>query len=253
MEDQAQIAASTALPDVTLERSVLLDELYRRYSGSQAGSLAFRRKKYAWLAVVDGTKLVKRLVDIAGACVGLAVLSPLFAVVALAIRRTDGGPSLFWQTRVGRHGREFRFPKFRSMVVHAEAIRDELATQNVHGDGVTFKVKRDPRITPVGKIIRKLSIDELPQLWCVLVGDMSLVGPRPPLPAEVARYRLHDRRRLEVTPGITCTWQVGGRSDIPFERQVQLDIDYVHSQSVWLDLKILLATIPAVLTGRGAY
>jgi lipopolysaccharide/colanic/teichoic acid biosynthesis glycosyltransferase len=159
----------------------------------------------------------------------------------------------FWQTRVGRWGREFPFPKFRSMVVNAEQLKAALLTENDHGQNVTFKMKRDPRITWIGRIIRKLSIDELPQLWNVLRGDMSLVGPRPPLPQEVAQYTLADRRRLDVTPGLTCIWQVSGRGDIPFPQQVQLDVQYIESRSLWADVKILLQTIPAVLLGKGAY
>ena len=125
--------------------------------------------------------------------------------------------------------------------------------QSDHEDSITFKMKRDPRITWIGRIIRKLSIDELPQLWCVLRGDMSLVGPRPPLPSEVEQYSLSDRRRLEVIPGLTCIWQVSGRGDIPFAEQVELDAQYIESQSLWLDILLLLKTVPAVLLGRGAY
>jgi lipopolysaccharide/colanic/teichoic acid biosynthesis glycosyltransferase len=140
------------------------------------------------------------------------------------------------------------------MVTDAEQRLRTLESNNDHGaGGVTFKMKRDPRITPIGRIIRKLSIDELPQLWLVVTGDLSLVGPRPPVPREVARYTLADRRRLSVKPGLTCIWQVTGRSEIPFERQVELDVEYIQSQSVWLDLRLLLKTVPAVLLGRGAY
>jgi lipopolysaccharide/colanic/teichoic acid biosynthesis glycosyltransferase len=241
-------------------RVLLIEELYERYGRGTRGlpGLArrwrFWRKKYAWAVVVGGAKAVKRAIDIAAATAGLVALSPLFAAVAAAIKLTDGGPVLFWQSRVGRWGREFPFPKFRSMVVNAEKLKDTLLAQNQHGgDGVTFKMKRDPRVTWIGRIIRKLSVDELPQLWCVLKGDMSLVGPRPPVPREVAKYTLADRRRLDATPGLTCIWQVSGRGDIPFAQQVQLDVQYIESQSVWLDIKLLLKTVPAVLAGRGAY
>jgi lipopolysaccharide/colanic/teichoic acid biosynthesis glycosyltransferase len=139
------------------------------------------------------------------------------------------------------------------MVVNAEKLKDTLLAQSDHKDSVTFKMKKDPRITWIGRIIRKASIDELPQLGCVLKGDMSLVGPRPPVPREVAQYTLADRRRLDVIPGLTCIWQVSGRGDIPFKEQVKLDLQYIESQSVWLDVKLLFKTIPAVLTGRGAY
>jgi len=175
------------------------------------------------------------------------------AIVAILIRLEDGGPALFWQTRVGQWGREFRFPKFRSMVTNAEEVRRQLAAANQHGDGITFKMKRDPRVTRIGAIIRKLSIDELPQLWITLAGDMSLVGPRPPLPEEVARYTLADRRRLDVKPGLTCIWQISGRSELPFEKQVRLDLQYIDSHSLLLDIALLLKTVPAILGGRGAY
>jgi len=139
------------------------------------------------------------------------------------------------------------------MYIDAETRKKELEKMNEMNGGVLFKMKEDPRITKVGKFIRKASIDELPQLWNVFVGDMSLVGPRPALPSEVNQYSLAERRRLEVIPGITCIWQVSGRSDIPFDKQVGLDVEYIESQSLWLDFKLLFLTIPAVLLGRGAY
>jgi lipopolysaccharide/colanic/teichoic acid biosynthesis glycosyltransferase len=154
---------------------------------------------------------------------------------------------------VGQWGKEFAFPKLRSMVVNAEELKGKLTALNDHKSGLTFKMKNDPRVTWIGKIIRKLSIDELPQLWCVLDGKMSLVGPRPPLPKEVARYTLPDRRRLDVKPGLTCIWQVSGRGDIAFAQQVELDVQYIQSQSVWFDIVLLCKTVPAILTGRGAY
>jgi lipopolysaccharide/colanic/teichoic acid biosynthesis glycosyltransferase len=206
----------------------------------------------------------KRLVDIVGATTALIVLAPLLIVVSILIKMTDGGPILFWQKRVGLHGREFWFPKFRSMMPNADRLIRMLTARNQHaqtpGPGregkakdVTFKMKQDPRTTWIGKIIRKLSIDEMPQLWCVLTGDMSLVGPRPPLPTEVARYTPHDRRRLEVTPGLTCIWQVSGRGDVPFPQQVAMDIEYIEKRGFWFDLKLMALTIPAVLKGKGAY
>lgn len=199
-------------------------------------------------------QVAKRALDLALVTPALLLLAPLFAGVALAIRAHDGGPVLFWQKRVGKNGRVFAFPKFRSMCVNAEALRAQIEAANQHGaDGVTFKMKRDPRITPIGRFIRRFSIDELPQLWCVFNGDMSLVGPRPALVNEVARYSQTDRARLSVTPGLTCIWQVSGRSDIPFPQQVQMDIDYIRRQSLALDISLLFKTIPAVLTGRGAY
>jgi lipopolysaccharide/colanic/teichoic acid biosynthesis glycosyltransferase len=236
-------------------RVQLIQELHRRYSrGGASLRWRFWIKKYAWVVAVGGAKLVKRLFDIAVSLGMLLLLSPLFLVVAAAIKLTDGGDIFFWQTRVGLWGREFRFPKFRSMVRNAEQLKDKLLAQNQHGSaGVTFKMKNDPRITAIGRIIRRLSIDELPQVWCVLKGDMSIVGPRPPVPREVALYTLADRRRLDVTPGLTCIWQVSGRGDIPFPQQVQLDVDYIESRSFWLDIKLILATVPAVLLGKGAY
>jgi lipopolysaccharide/colanic/teichoic acid biosynthesis glycosyltransferase len=196
---------------------------------------------------------VKRAIDVMGAVFLLTTLTPLLCVVALLIKLTDGGPVLFWQTRVGRWGTKFAFPKFRSMVVDAEKLKDQLLHLNDHKNGVTFKMKCDPRVTWIGRIIRKLSIDELPQLWCVFRGEMSLVGPRPAVPREVGQYTLDDRLRLDVVPGLTCIWQVSGRGAVPFPRQVELDVEYILNRCLWLDLKLLFLTIPAVLTGRGAY
>jgi len=213
-----------------------------------------RLERVRWRVATRSLAVTKRLLDLVVVVPALIVLSPVFAAVALAIRLYDGGPVLFWQKRVGLDGREFPFPKFRSMRVDAEAVRKEIEALNQHGaDGVTFKMKRDPRITPVGRFIRRFSIDELPQLWCVLSGDMTLVGPRPPIPSEVARYGLKDRCRLSVKPGLTCIWQVSGRSEIPFEQQVELDIEYIRGQSIGADIKLIARTVPAVVRGRGAY
>ena len=243
--------------DRTGRRADLLKELYERYgksvSGGRGNRLSYARKKFLWKVAAGGSNAVKRGLDIAVSLFALLCFSPILAVVALAIKATDRGPVLFWQTRVGQWGREFPFPKFRSMVVNAEQLTAGLITMNDHENGITFKMKRDPRVTAIGRITRKLSLDELPQLFCVLAGEMSLVGPRPPLPREVARYSLLDRRRLDVKPGLTCIWQVSGRGDIPFDRQVQLDVQYIESQSVWLDLTLLLKTAPAILLGKGAY
>lgn len=194
---------------------------------------------------------LKRLVDIAGSAVGLIVALPVLFVSAIAIKLQDGGSIIFGQTRCGLHGHPFTIFKLRTMCVDAEARLATLAELN-ECDGPVFKVRHDPRITPVGRILRKLSIDELPQLWNVLIGDMSLVGPRPPLPQEVGQYQTFERRRLSMRPGITCIWQVSGRSSIGFDRWVQLDVQYIDSWSLGLDLKILLRTIPAVLKGEGA-
>jgi lipopolysaccharide/colanic/teichoic acid biosynthesis glycosyltransferase len=216
--------------------------------------LRARRARLGWWWHVQSPYLGKRALDLLVVVPALLLLAPLFALVALAIRAHDGGPVLFWQRRVGRDGVEFAFPKFRSMVMNAEAVRQALLDANQHGaEGVTFKMKRDPRITPIGRIIRRSSIDELPQLWCVLRGSMSLVGPRPPLVSEVARYSLEDRQRLAVTPGLTCIWQVNGRSEVPFPQQVQMDLDYIRQPSLRADIGLLLKTLPAVIRGRGAY
>jgi len=212
-----------------------------------------RVKTVAWRLRLRSGRLAKRGLDIGIAGLALLALSPLFAVVALLVKATDGGPVLFWQTRIGKWGRPFDFPKFRSMVVNAEAVQARLLSDNVHGDGITFKLKRDPRITWIGRLLRRTSIDELPQLWCVLTGEMSLVGPRPALEREVARYAIDDRRRLEATPGLTCIWQVSGRSDVPFPEQLEMDVAYIEQQSLGQDLLLLAKTIPAVITGRGAY
>ena len=196
--------------------------------------------------------MLKRGIDIIGSLFGLILLSPVFALTALAIKVEDRGPVFFASDRAGKWGKRFKMYKFRSMILEADQLKEDLLDQNETG-GVIFKMKHDPRITRVGRLIRKLSIDELPQLYNVLRGDMSLVGPRPHPPKEVELYTLTDRRRLDATPGLTCFWQVSGRSDINFETQVRLDVQYIESQSLWGDLKLLLKTIPAVLTGRGAY
>lgn len=196
---------------------------------------------------------LKRAIDLITATLLLALALPLFGLVALLIKLTDGGPVLYWQERVGKWGRRFPMPKFRTMVVNADHLRQDLLAHSDHDDEVRFKMKRDPRITWIGRILRRLSIDESPQLWNVLRGDMSLVGPRPPIPEEVTLYTLHDRLRLDVTPGLTCIWQVSGRADIPFPRQVEMDVEYVRRHDVRLDLQLLLQTVPAVLGGRGAY
>jgi len=213
-----------------------------------------RRKRVMWVGTITVAKAVKRLLDILVAAGMLVLMFPLFVLIGLCIWLTDRGPIIFSQKRVGLHGKEFVFPKFRSMVVNAEALKDKILAQNQHSDDQrSFKIKKDPRITWIGRIIRKLSLDEMPQLWCVLIGDMSLVGPRPSMPREVALFTVSDRRRLDVRPGLTCIWQVSGRADIPFDQQVKLDTEYIESQSLWLDIVLLFKTIPAVLLGRGAY
>jgi len=196
---------------------------------------------------------LKRVLDIVGSFTLIVVTFPILALAAVLVKLTDGGPMLFIQNRVGRGGQVFRCYKLRSMVVDAERVKKELLAANQHADARTFKIVNDPRITWIGKIARKYSIDELPQLFNVLKGDMSLVGPRPPVPSEVALYNSYDFRRLEVKPGLTCLWQISGRSNLAFPEQVKLDVDYIQRRSLAFDLKILLMTIPAVLTAKGAY
>jgi len=209
-------------------------------------------RRWLWRRGLSAASIAKRALDVAGSFVLLAALSPVFALIAIAIKLEDGGPLVFAQTRVGKFGELFKMYKFRSMCVNAEARMAEVLALNQHQAGVTFKVKSDPRITRLGRWLRKLSLDELPQLYNVLVGDMSLVGPRPPVPREVALYTLADRRRLNVKPGITCFWQVGGRSELDFPQQVELDVRYIERQSIWTDLWILCRTVPAVIAGKGA-
>ncbi len=194
---------------------------------------------------------MKRGFDRALAAAALTVLSPLFLAVAVAIWIEDCGPVFFRQTRIGERGRPFGMWKFRSMVVDAEARLATIQAQSER-DG-NFKMKRDPRVTRVGAVLRRTSADELPQLINILLGDMSIVGPRPALPREVVGYDAVSRARLYGLPGLTCTWQVSGRADIPFDEQVALDVDYLRQRSLWGDIKLILKTIPAVISARGAY
>jgi exopolysaccharide biosynthesis polyprenyl glycosylphosphotransferase len=194
---------------------------------------------------------LKRGFDILSSAFALWLLIPLLLVVTLLVKLTSRGPLLFRQVRVGLHGRPFRMLKFRTMVENAEALKAELAAHN-EMDGPVFKMKRDPRITPVGRFLRKFSIDELPQLLNVLRGDMSIVGPRPPVPNEVAKYEPWQRRRLSVRPGLTCIWQVSGRNEISFEQWMYMDLQYIDNWSFLKDVSLILKTFPVVLTGRGA-
>lgn len=195
--------------------------------------------------------LLKRVMDIAISGLILLVALPVVLFIALAIKVTSGGNILFRQTRCGLNGRLFTLVKFRTMVENAEERRRELLHLN-EMNGPVFKLRRDPRVTAVGRFLRRFSLDELPQLWNVLRGDMSLVGPRPPIPEEVAKYQRWQRRRLSMKPGLTCLWQISGRNDVDFDRWIQLDLEYIDSWSPTLDFKILLKTIPVVLSGRGA-
>jgi exopolysaccharide biosynthesis polyprenyl glycosylphosphotransferase len=194
---------------------------------------------------------IKRVLDVVIATLTLIVVAPLMVAIAVLVRITSAGPVLYKQTRCGLGGRPFTLYKLRSMVENADEMLDDL-TQHNELDGPVFKMSSDPRCTPIGRWMRKWSLDEIPQLWNVLRGDMSLVGPRPPIPDEVAKYETWHRRRLRMRPGLTCLWVVQGRNHVKFERWMQLDMDYIDHWSLWLDLKILLRSIPVVLSGRGA-
>lgn len=256
-ERQGSSVESRGSP-VRKPQSELLEQLYTKYArgGSRVarirGVAYFLFKKYGWIVVTESAYFIKRVLDICVSLVMLVLLAPLFLVTALAIKIESPGPVFYLQTRVGKWGKLFTLYKFRSMIVDADVLKKTLADRNEAG-GVIFKIKKDPRVTRVGRFIRKFSIDELPQLYNVLKGDMSLVGPRPPVPSEVDEYEYADRRRLDAIPGITCIWQVSGRSEIDFKGQVRLDVQYIENQSFWNDIKILLKTIPAVLLGKGAY
>ena len=195
--------------------------------------------------------MAKRLLDVTVAGLLMLIALPIVGMIALAIKLTSGGNVLFRQTRCGLNGRFFTLYKFRTMVEDAEERRRELLHLN-EMNGPVFKLRSDPRVTAFGRFLRRFSLDELPQLWNVLRGDMSLVGPRPPIPEEVAKYQRWQRRRLAMKPGLTCLWQVSGRNDLDFDRWMQLDLEYIDSWTPLLDLKILLKTIPAVLSGKGA-
>ena len=197
---------------------------------------------------------IKSLFDVVAASLLVVVFSPLMLLIAAAVKLSSPGPVIFRQRRVGRFGKEFWFYKFRSMTVDAEERRHHMLDHNLHGpDGVTYKRRDDPRVTRIGRLLRKTSLDELPQLWNVLKQDMSLVGPRPALPSEVARYSPEHLQRLAVIPGLTCFWQIQGRSEIPFEKQVRLDLEYIRRRSLWLDIGLILKTVPALISGKGAY
>ena len=195
---------------------------------------------------------IKRLIDIICSFVGILVLSPLFIIIAIIVKFTSKGPVFFSQKRVGRNGKEFDMYKFRSMVVNAEELKEKLAAQN-EMSGPMFKMKDDPRVTKVGKFIRKTSIDELPQLWNILKGDMSLVGPRPSLPKEVAQFEDWMYKRLEVKPGLTCYWQVSGRNNIDFEDWMKLDVKYVKERNLWIDIKLIFKTVGVLFGDKNAH
>ena len=194
----------------------------------------------------------KRALDVILALTALIVHLPVFAVLAVLIRLESPGPVFYRSVRIGRGGRAFTFFKLRSMVLDADRKKHAVAHMN-EAEGPVFKIARDPRITRIGRLLRTTSLDEIPQFYNVLIGDMSLVGPRPPIPGEVSQYEPWQLRRLDVRPGITCLWQISGRSRIGFHEWMRLDLEYIKHQSLGLDLKILLRTIPAVLSREGAY
>jgi exopolysaccharide biosynthesis polyprenyl glycosylphosphotransferase len=196
---------------------------------------------------------MKRMIDICGAIVGLVLTAPVFLIVAILIKLEDSkGPVFFKQQRVGKNGSLFYMYKFRSMVSNAEELLASLLDKN-EVSGHMFKMKEDPRITKVGKFIRKTSLDELPQFWNVLRGDMSLVGPRPPLPREVKEYSAYHKQRLQVTPGCTGLWQVSGRNELGFEEMVELDLKYIATRNIFFDIKIILKTIRGFVGSKGAF
>ena len=196
--------------------------------------------------------VVKRLFDIVASACGLILLFPLFLFLVIKIRSEDGGPAFYSQERIGKNEKPFKMRKFRSMVVDADKMLDKLEDQN-EIDGAMFKIKDDPRVTKIGHVIRKYSLDELPQLWNVLIGDMSLVGPRPPLPSEVEEYTDYDKQRLTVMPGCTGLWQVTRRSEADFDEMVWLDIVYINHSGAWEDLKLIIKTILVMIHPNGAY
>lgn len=211
---------------------------------------SYRRLTHRWSTALGGSS--KRTTDLLLSVTALTCLVPLFALVALAIRLDSPGPIFFQQQRAGYRGRAFSMWKFRSMCVDAEKLREQLEAQNEIADGVTFKMRNDPRITRVGRFIRKYSIDELPQLFNVVRGEMSIVGPRPGLFNELTKYELSQRQRLDIAPGLTSEWVVAGRNDLSFAEQAELDIQYRNQRTLWRDCVLMLKTVPALVRGSGA-
>lgn len=235
------------MPDFQLQKIMFRPETARIYLEQFVGMPTIAISS---ISPRDGELAIKIFVDYLCAGIGLAVFAPVFVIVAICIKVTSSGPILFLQERCGLNGRHFSMIKFRTMVVDAEDQRTELEHHNVM-DGPVFKMIDDPRITPIGKILRKTSLDELPQLVNILKGEMSLVGPRPPIPAEVENYKPWQRRRLSMKPGLTCIWQVSGRNNLSFEDWMRLDLQYIDTWSPWLDIKILLLTIREVISCNG--
>jgi exopolysaccharide biosynthesis WecB/TagA/CpsF family protein len=237
----------------------LLQEPRRLFSRYVLGNPAFLARAFVNAFVqrlarigASSSSAAARLFDLLGAGMGLLLAAPLMALIALAIRLDTSGPVFYSQIRVGRDGKPFKMLKFRSMVSDADALRHALEAENERGRGTSFKMRQDPRITRVGRWLRRTSLDELPQLFNVLRGDMAIVGPRPALPSEVVRYEERAIGRLRGRPGLTCIWQVSGRALVGFDEQVEMDLDYLRRRSLWLDLSLMIRTVPAVVAGRGA-
>lgn len=248
------VSGDTAVSSQQIEdRANQMLEIYasRHFHSVRAAQNA-RLRILLWVIRSKVIANVKRAFDLVVASLALLVVLPVMAIIAIAIKLDSPGPIIFRQERVGRWGVPFACYKFRSMTADAESRKAALLAQN-ESDGVVFKMRNDPRVTRVGRFIRKFSLDELPQLFNVLKGDMSLVGPRPQIPHEVEQYEFDHFRRLAAVPGITGLQQVSGRSDLNYERWIELDLRYVAEQSLWQDIRILILTIPAVILGRGAY
>ena len=209
----------------------------------------FKKNNYWRVSLYE---FIKRTLDIILSLIGLIIASPIFLIVGLCIKLDSKGPIFFSQKRIGLKGKKFNMYKFRSMIINAEELKEKLVAKN-EMSGPMFKMKDDPRVTKVGKFIRKTSIDELPQLWNVLKGDMSLVGPRPSLPKEVDHSEDWMYRRLEVKPGLTCYWQVSGRNNIDFEDWMKLDIKYVDERSIWIDIKLIFKTVGVLFGDKNAH
>ena len=235
------------VPDFQLEKIMYRPETATVYMDEFAGLPTI---SISTIPQRQGELLIKSGIDYLVATAGLVALSPLFLIVILLVKMTSKGPAFFIQKRCGLYGRTFNLFKFRTMIANAEDLKKELENQN-EVEGPVFKIARDPRITPIGKFLRKTSIDELPQLINILMGEMSLVGPRPPLPAEVKQYESWQHRRLSMKPGITGIWQVSGRHNINFKHWMQLDLEYIDNWTLFLDFKILLKTVKEVLSCRG--
>ncbi|MBU1233227.1 MAG: sugar transferase [Proteobacteria bacterium] len=235
------------MPDFQIQRIMYYPETAKIYIDSFLGmptmSLSSAPSK-------DTELITKAIIDFTAAGLGILLLSPLLILISLAIKLTSKGPVLFAQTRCGLNGRHFTLYKFRTMVANAEELKEDLSTDN-EMDGPVFKMRNDPRITPIGYILRKASLDELPQLFNILKGEMSLVGPRPPLPSEVEQYHLWQRRKLSMKPGLTCIWQVSGRNDVSFEQWMKMDLEYIDNWSLLLDFKLLGLTAKEVTFGGG--